>query len=193
MQSGGLKKKHEAAKAYFAELLKGLGTQPKLLWCFFATLPDDCKERFDTYTELFKPFMPPSIKPINTNANIDDFEKQVRESDAIYMHGGKLAPLKAVLKKYNLTELFAGKSVGTNSASSMVLAKHTWSCDERQLEDGLGIFPIKFLAHYKSDYGADDPRGQIDWDAAYRELAEYGDTTLPIYALEEGKFVVFEQ
>lgn len=58
LNSGGLKSKHESAKAYFAELLEGLGKNLKLLWCFFATLPDDCDVRFKKYTELFTPYMP---------------------------------------------------------------------------------------------------------------------------------------
>lgn len=59
--------------------------------------------------------------------------------------------------------------------------------------DGLGILPIKFLAHYKSDFGASDPRGPIDWEKAYDELSKYGDTSLPIHALEEGYFVIINQ
>jgi hypothetical protein len=34
---------------------------------------------------------------------------------------------------------------------------------------------------------ADDPRGPIDWQKAYEELAAYDDTSLPIHALKEGQ------
>lgn len=192
MNSGGLKSQPEAAKAYFAELLKDLGKNPKLLWCFFATLPDDCDVRFNKYVELFQPYMPDGVDPLNENAEVDTFEEQVVRADAIYMHGGSIAPLYDILGKYDISKLFAGKSVGTNSASSMVLAQHAWSCDEREPADGLGLFPVKFLAHFKSNYGSDDERGPIDWEAAYKELEEYADSSLPMYALEEGKFIVFE-
>jgi hypothetical protein len=60
--------------------------------------------------------------------------------------------------------------------------------------DGLGILPIKFIPHYKSEtYGNDDTRGPIDWEKAYEDLADYGDKSLPIQALEEGDFVVLEK
>ena len=59
--------------------------------------------------------------------------------------------------------------------------------------DGLGILPIKFLAHFKSDFGGDDPRGPIDWDNSYEELKAYQDKDLPIYALKEGEYKVFER
>jgi len=58
--------------------------------------------------------------------------------------------------------------------------------------DGFGILPIKFLPHFKSSFGHDDPRGPIDWDKAYEELKNYKED-LPIYALEEGEFKVFLQ
>jgi len=57
---------------------------------------------------------------------------------------------------------------------------------------GLGILPIRFIAHFNSNYGTSDPRGPIDWNEAYAQLEKYGDITLPIIALEEGEFVVFE-
>lgn len=193
MQSGGLKNQPDAAKEYFAELLEGFGDEPKLLWCFFATLPDDCNERFEKYTKLFKPFMPESVKPVHINATIENFEKEVEQADAIYLHGGSIRPLSDVLRKYNLDEIFDDKSVGTNSASSMVLAEHAWSCDRRTPTEGLGLFPIKFLAHYKSDYGADDSRGPIDWEKAHDELINYGDTSLPMHALKEGEFIIMER
>ena len=193
MNSGGLKSKPIPAKAYFAELLDGLGDTPKLLWCFFATLPDDCDVRFKKYVELFESYMPDGVHPIHENAKIKTFEEQIKQSDAVYIHGGSIAPLHDILGKYDISELFGGKSVGTNSASSMVLAEYAWSCDEREPMDGLGHFPFKFLAHFKSDYGSDDKRGPIDWEIAQRELQEYGDSSLPMHALEEGKFLVIEK
>ena len=75
----------------------------------------------------------------------------------------------------------------------MVLAKAAWSADVREVKDCLGILPIKFIAHYDSDFGSDDPQGPIDWEAAYKELKEHYDTTLPVYALKEGEFEVFKK
>lgn len=168
-----------------------MGKEPKLLWCFFATLPDDCNERFEKYTKLFEPFFPEGVKPIHKNATVENFEKEVREADAIYLHGGGIKPLHDILKDYDVIKLFKNKNIGANSASSMVLAKYAWSCDERIPMDGLGIFPIKFLAHFKSNYGSDDARGPIDWDKAYLDLKQYKNRNLPIYSLKEGEYKIF--
>jgi hypothetical protein len=59
--------------------------------------------------------------------------------------------------------------------------------------EGLGILPVKFIPHYKSTtYTKGDPRGPIDWSKAYQDLSDFGDKTLPIYALEEGEYVVLQ-
>jgi hypothetical protein len=79
-----------------------------------------------------------------------------------------------------------------SSAGSNALVKCFWTCDWRQVKEGLGILPIKFIPHYKSAYGEGDPRGPIDWIQAYNELAEYGDQSLPIHALEEGDFIIID-
>ncbi len=60
--------------------------------------------------------------------------------------------------------------------------------------DGLGVLPIKFIPHYKStEYAKEDPRGPIDWGAAYKELRSYKNKDLPIHALEEGDFIILEK
>jgi hypothetical protein len=97
------------------------------------------------------------------------------------------------LKQFNIPVVWDGKVVATNSASSDALSKHFWTCDWRKNMDGLDILPIKFLPHFNSDYGNNDPLGPIDWAKSYKELESYGDKNLPIYALEEGDFVVIEQ
>ncbi len=59
--------------------------------------------------------------------------------------------------------------------------------------DGLGVLPMKFLAHFESSFGNDDPRGAIDWQRSLADLKNYGDVTLPIHPLREGEFVVVRQ
>ncbi len=95
------------------------------------------------------------------------------------------------MDKFNVSVIWKDRTIGTNSASSSILATSYWTCDWRQCFDGLGIIPIKFIAHYNSSYGEDDPRGPINWQQAKTELEKYGDTNLPLYALEEGDYKVF--
>ena len=192
VNSGNMKNYPEKTKKFFAEVVRDLGVNPKILLCFFANVREDWEERFDEDSKILKDFFQSDINPTFSLAMPDSFKNQVQESDAVYIHGGDDHLLQYWLKQFDAPNIWEGKVVATNSASSHALAKHFWTCDWRKCMDGLGILSIKFLAHFKSDFGATDPRGPIDWDAAYKELEAYGDKNLPIYALEEGDYEVFE-
>ena len=191
LNSGGLRNEPALAKAFFAEVLKDLGEKPKFLICNFAKPREDWEEAFTQDTNM--DCLPDGVNPEFELAFPDTFEDQIKNCDAIYIHGGDDHLLQYWLRQFDLPAIWDGKVVATNSASSHALAKHFWTCDWRQTKDGLGILPIKFLAHYQSDFGANDPRGPIDWEKALEELKQYGDSSLPIHALKEGEFVVVEQ
>jgi hypothetical protein len=142
--------------------------------------------------EDFKNYLPKGVKPIYEMAMPDKFEEQCANSEIVWIKGGDDILLQFWLKQFKPAEIWQGKVVAVSSASSDAVVKHFWTGDWRGLMNGLGLVPIKFIAHYKSSYGNDDPRGPIDWEAAKKELAGYGDPNLPIYTLEEGDYVVFE-
>lgn len=192
LNSGSVVNYPELAKKFFAEVVKDLGENPKLLICCFGKPRQYWEETFARDTEN-NDFFPEGVNPVFDLAFPDVFEKQVDECDAMYIHGGDDHLTQYWLKQYDLPKIWHGKVVATNSGSSNALAEHFWTCDWRKTMDGFGILPIKFLSHYESDFGESDPRGPVDWDAAYKELEAYGDTTLPIYALKEGEYVVIEQ
>lgn len=193
VNSGGLHNvPHKRAK-FFNEIVKNLGPKPKLLLCFFAIPREDWEESFSEDQEQLKDIFSNGIKPELELAIPDKFESQLKDCDAIYIHGGDDNLVQYWLKKFDLPRLWEGKVVATNSASSNAVSKYFWTPDWRKCMDGLGILPIKFLPHYKSNYGTGDPRGPIDWDKGYKELENYGNKNLPIYALEEGEFEIFEQ
>lgn len=193
LNSGGAKNYPDKNKAFISEILKGLGGNPKMLMCLFASKREDWEMKFAAYSENLKTDLPDSIRPEIEMAVPDIFEKQVENADAIIIHGGDDYLLQCWLKNYDLPAIWKDKIVATSSAGSDALAASFWTCDWRRCMDGLGILPIKFIPHYNSDFGSEDPRGPIDWQKAYNELKDHGDTDLPIYALEEGDFIVFEQ
>lgn len=189
---GGLGNSSDGAKRFFAELVKGQGKSPRILMCFFAQPRGEWEKRFESYTEAFDEFMPAGVNAVYEMALPESFQEQVAGSDVVYCHGGDDHLAMYWFDKFGVPDIWEGKVVGTNSATTHALAKHFWTCDWRQLDDGLGILPIKVIAHFESDFGSDDPRGPIDWEKAKKDLEAYGDTTLPIYALREGEFIVLE-
>lgn len=193
LNSGGLRSKPEKAILFFNEILKGLGNEPRILFCFFAQARENWERKFEEYRDNFLKQIDENIHPIIDLAYPDKFVQQVNDNDVIVIYGGDDYLVKYWLSQFDLPKLWDGKVVATNSAGSDVLVKHFWTCDWRQCMDGLGILPIKFIPHFKSAYGDDDPRGPVDWRIAYRELVDYGDKSLPIHALEEGDFIIIEK
>ncbi len=193
VNSGGARKYPEKAKGFFAEIFKGLGQKPRLLLCYFAQPREDWEQAFTQDKESFPSVFPDGVQPLIEMALPNIFKEQIKNCDVVYMKGGDDHLIQYWLKQFDIPAIWDGKVVVTNSASSNALSKHFWTCDWRQNMDGLGILPIKFLPHYKSAYGDADSRGPIDWEKGYKELESYGDTSLFIYALEEGDFVVIEK
>jgi len=193
LNSGGMRNNPDGAKRFFAELLKGLGDNPKILLCSFAQPREVWEEKSVTYVDSFNKLMPEGVKPVYKMAMPATFKDDVAETDVIYCHGGDDYLAIYWFSKLGIPGVWDGKVVGTNSGTSDVLVKHSWTCDWRESIDGLGILPIKFIPHFGSNYGDEDPRGPIDWEKAKSDLEAYGDTSLPVYALSEGEFIVIEQ
>lgn len=193
LNSGGINNEPQRAKKFFAEVVEGLGNRPRILLCFFAQKREDWENRFAQDGIRLQAFMPEGVTPVWELAFPETFEKQIMVSDALYIHGGDDHLVQYWLNQFDLKKIWSGKVVATNSASSNALSKYFWTCDWRTSMEGLGILPIKFIPHYYSNFGSEDPRGPIDWDSAYHVLEAFGGANLPIYALREGEFVVIEE
>ncbi|NCU38165.1 hypothetical protein EOL96_03880 [Candidatus Saccharibacteria bacterium] len=192
VQSGGIKNHPDLKKNFHRELVKGLGVTPSFLLCNFAQGREYWESKFQGYSDSIREDIPKNIKPTFTLAMPGEFIKQCEQADVIYFHGGDDYLLQCWMRQFDIPNLFDNKVIATNSAGSNMISTHYWTCDWRQCNDGLGILPIKFVPHYKSSFGANDPRGPIDWDNVKHELSKYGDVNLPIYALKEGEFKIFE-
>ena len=193
LNSGGIKRQPELKKNFHQELVKSLGDHPKFLLCNFAQGREYWEVKFAGYSSSVAEDMPADVHPTFALAMPDTFVAQCKRADVIYFHGGDDHLLQYWMKQFDLADVFKDKVVATNSASSDMLATHHWTCDWRSCADGLAVLPIKFIPHYQSDFGDDDPRGPIDWQKAYDELRAFGSTDLPIHALKEGEYIVVEK
>lgn len=191
LNSGGLKKQPEKANRFHREIVNGLGRSPRLLFCYFAVPREQWERKFSEHSGRFLQSMEDGVKPSFELAFPDSFEEQVKGSDAVIIYGGDDRLLLYYLRDYELPLIWQGKVVAASSAGSDALARYFWGADWRQAQAGLGLLPIKFIPHYRSEYGQGDPRGPVDWAKAYEELRSYGED-LPISALEEGDYIVIE-
>lgn len=68
----------------------------------------------------------------------------------------------------------------------MAIAKYSHALEQDKFIEGLGLLPIKVIAHWKTDIY------EVDWDRALKEIKEYKED-LPVYTLAEGEFVVIKK
>lgn len=193
VNSGNIKAYPEKMRAYndaiYSDFI-GSKKPVKVLMCFFAMPREDWETKYIIYKKnLLGDFI---VRTDVEMAMPEKFKEQCKNAEVIYVSGGDDELLACRFSQFDLPDMWEGKVIATSSAGSDYLAHSFWTCDWRMCMDGLGILPIKVIPHFNSCYGADDPRGPIDWQKAHDELALYGDTSLPIHALEEGDFIVQE-
>ncbi len=210
LQSGNAKKFPEKLRKYNEEAFRDFlnsegddvcrdrisassaGEPVKVLFNFFSQKREDWEIKYENYDKVLKENVDLELE--TKIAMPDEFEEQCHWADVIILVGGDDGLLQCRMSKFDVPKIWEGKVVAGGSAVANYLVESFWNCDWRKNMKGSGIVPIRFIPHYKSEtYGKDDPRGPIDWDKAYRELEKFGDKSLPIYALEEGDFVVIEK
>lgn len=193
LQSGGIRNEPTKKKQFHQEIVRGISKNPKFLLCNFAQAREYWEAKFPTYQQAILEDMPEGVQPSFTLAFPATFEEDCRNADVIYIHGGDDHLITYWFKQFDISRLFQGKVVAGNSAGSDVLCTSYWTCDWRQVMDGLAILPVKLIPHFQSTTYDTDPRGPIDWSRAKAELESYGDTSLTIHTPKEGDFIVVEQ
>jgi peptidase E len=183
---GYVRKAKDGGKAFCEELVKGIDKHPvKILDCMFARPRDSWKETFDTDNEFFSKFINNFELEL---ADPEIFTEQVRLSDVIFLRGGQTRPLLYTLNKnQDWIHEIEGKVLAGTSAGADVIAKYYGvGKTNRTSGEGLGLLPIKFIPHWKSETFKEF---DIKWDELFDGLKNYKED-LPIYTLAEGEFKV---
>lgn len=84
-------------------------------------------------------------------ADTENFLNQIRQSDAIYIHGGSTSKLLNILRMYpDLKLMVEGKTIAGSSAGTYALACFSPSHSEEVVREGLGLVPLRVICHYES-------------------------------------------
>lgn len=163
---------------FFAAMTLGLEGKVRILLNYFArdeSEIDQClqedKERFMQNSEN---------KDLEfIVADVNNLATQLENANVMYIRGGNTAQLVKKMKKVNdIEKLFNNKVIGGSSAGVYVLCKYYWENDNSTLGDGLGIFNIKALCHYKPE-----DKEVVNKLLAYKEY-------LPLLTLPNHKWIV---
>ena len=183
LHGGYTRIKNESNKMFFKEILLSFNKSVKILFIFFARPEKDwetLEKREKNHLKTARPDL--QLDLIIASNDIISLEKQILESDVIYIIGGENKPLINKLKNIkNLKDLFKDKVVVGSSAGAYCLSTYYYSHEAKGIFDGLGILPIKTLAHYSPLL-----------EKKLEELKVYKEK-LDTYAIEETKYIVLEQ
>ena len=178
----------DGGRAFCDELIKNFPEPVKILDCIFARLQTVWEETFAKDKEFFKTQLPGKKLEFQL-AGLDAFTNQVKWADVVYFRGGSSEELvKSLLEHREWSSYLEGKTVAGTSAGADALSKYYYGLDNLEIQNGLGLVPVKTIPHFKSDYHG----WEFDWDKAEAELKAYKED-LPLVPLREGEFKVFEK
>lgn len=118
--------------------------------------------------------------------NTEEFSRQLRWCDVVYIRGGSTPMLQSQFEKVpNFKELIKDKVVAGSSAGALVFAKYWYDQDYDKVFDGLDVLSVKMITHYLStgEYAATSGKDKLEKLKAHKE-------DLPIYAIPETEFVI---
>ncbi|EKE11830.1 MAG: hypothetical protein ACD_15C00016G0005 [uncultured bacterium] len=156
LHGGVTREENELNHDFFSEIAGSLDDGDSLLLCYFApSMKRDYpeKEKFVNGVKQFERYMN-GKKVTYVFAEREDFMRQLKKTDAIYIHGGDTIKLLEDLKKYPEfpEEIRKKKLVVGSSAGAYVLAKYFINYShENDAKQGFGILPIKIFCHFKDE------------------------------------------
>lgn len=150
LHGGFARKENELNRTFFEEFARDIPDGGTILQVYFASRTDDTSEAFRVHAA--KITEQSHGKSFNfVLATKEDFLDQIKQSNAIYLHGGSTNKLMNVLRTYpNLKPLMEGKTVAGSSAGAYALAKFGPSHSEDVVREGLGLVPVRVVCHYES-------------------------------------------
>lgn len=180
---GGAGRKVPAGyKAYFREILIRLKREPMVLLVYFSRPKEEWQNLFEQDRKEFVEYCPEwKINFILASEEPGEFRKQIAVSDAIYVRGGSDVLLQDVVKSIpDFTALIKDKVYAGSSAGMNLVAKYYFSSERKRVEKGLGVLPIKVIAHWNGSNIND-----------LHMLEQHGES-LKIYRVPEAEFVIIE-
>ncbi len=150
LHGGFTRADHEHNRSFFLEFGKDLKNGDRVLLVLFASTNPDKEELFSDLAKRFSKHIHAADVSF-THATEVDFETQLQEASAVYIHGGNTPILLTVLKNYpNLKEKFTDKTIAGSSAGAYALATYGAAHTEEHIRQGLGILPIRLVCHFES-------------------------------------------
>lgn len=186
LSGGYAHKAPDGGKSFCDEIIKGIEKPVKILDCLFARESTQWDQRFNDDQYFF-------TKHIDnfelTLATVENFIEQVKNTDVLFFQGGSPRQLIETLNTFpDWNNYIDGKIIVASSAGADVLVSYYGVGKTMNIGTGLGLLPIKFIPHWKSDY---DKGLIIDWNQLLENLKSHGEE-MEVVTLGDGEFKVVE-
>jgi hypothetical protein len=161
----------------------------KILDCIFGRPVEARSKRFLDDQLFFSHHVPSAQLQLALES---DFVEQITESDVVFFQGGRPEDIMNILNTLpGWKEALRDKTVVGSSGGASMLTQYFGvgksTSGSPRLGEGLGLLPIKFIPHWKSDHAVDF---KADWEGLYEKLSRYKEH-LEIVMLADGEFKVF--
>jgi len=169
---------------FFSEILSEVSSPATILMIYFAREQDKRQDLFNAHKELFKKSNPNhKISFLYASDDLDEFREQVKQSQIMFVEGGSSLRLLEHLKQLpDIKELIQSMDVYVgSSAGASILSKYAFPSTADEVQERLGILPIKIINHY---------------DESKKDRLEELKNIHPefeTYALSECEYIVMEQ
>ena len=186
---GKIYKAPDGGKAFCEELIKDINHRPvKILDCLFAREKDAWENKFSDDQAFFAK----NIQDFEIELALPDrFIEQVKNSDVIFFQGGMPKLLMSQLDpSRDWAKELDGKILVGSSGGADTIVKYYGVGKTSAIGEGLGLLPIKFIPHWKSEYYGQDI--VVDWDGLLEKLKTH-EEQLETIVLQDGEFKVYEQ
>ena len=188
LHGGNTQVKSKKNKRFFQTIIHGQ-KNPTILCIYFARDLDCWEEKFAGDQEMFAWANP--HQDINYIIASDDskvFLEQIKKADILYIRGGYTGKLMKKLKAIRepFIENIKGKTIVGSSAGAYALSTYCITTIDKKLDiyPGLGIIPIKTIAHYSF---------KIKKRRKRKKLLKAYSKDLPLYTMKNESYYLFHQ
>lgn len=151
LHGGFTKEDNKLNQEFFAEFLRDVPENGKVLFVYFAVRPgDSISEKYEAHVRMCKAQSQGKNLEFIV-ATEENFLEELKSADAVFFNGGSTSKLLRILKTYpDLRPLVGGKTVAGSSAGAYVLATLGTSHSEEVMREGLGFVPLRVVCHFES-------------------------------------------
>jgi hypothetical protein len=190
LSGGYYHKAYDGGKSFCDAMVQDIHSRPiKVLDCLFGRSHDTWEQKIRDDEQFFSK----NIENVElVIASPENFIEQIEHTDILFFQGSRPEDMMSILDTIpGWEKVLDNKVIVGSSGGASLLAKYFGvgksTSGQPRLGKGLGIVPIKFISHWKSDHGIGF---EADWEGLYHKISNH-QKDLEVIRLADGEFKTF--